>query len=866
VTVPSATRCNRRVAPGRLSPAAFSGRDNPAPPRGALSTGAAAGRVPSVARTRARASPTSPLPCHRSVRANRLRRRQPPPAAAPPAPHRRRPRRGRGSRSTTFPSAEKELSPTTPPDSPVGAPSASPPARPAADPVKAPAAASPAGPSAVIVAPGAVPAPFTPATPGPTRARPPIAARPLLPPGLQLPYDPNGREWRKPLRPTSAAAATSGEGGAATPQASAGGAGPAPAPGGGPAVVPGDRPPLLGQAAPVLPPRPAPPAFREWLAPLGPVVAAADRPLVSNVFRSSHLQDAIGTHAVWRAFREFAAAAGYDARLSAERDFGSFIRSVGSSSAWLRCMLRRNAGRVLLVPHTAAVLPFIAGAEDYAYQKDWHTRLRHHPAVPFGHSLALVNFGDMGPLIVLSPVGPPTAPADLALEAARRSRGELVSTLRAGHGEIFVPWTAVHDRLPYHHDLTRQASSTLLPHQVGTVADRRCHNVRVVSVPRSPQAPLGVMLAEPRLADVVPRALLVTEEAWVVRAGFTLPDPGDVPPWTEEVAASAAYRARKRRHGDMERGGPAQPGPADPGSQAVASPGTPAGPAAFHTSGSPIHEPGSRGPGGVEGEARAWGAAGSSASPRGVAAWPPAANADWDRYPAARDDGSGTAHDDRWADKRHDDYPGGAGPDFESGWPTAAGGGAIGARPDHGDPWEGRDGRGADAEDDRAWPAASQDDGRGHAASSRYAPMCRSDHGQGRGGDPLGGRQWDAEPRRDGGGYPAAGVGAAAGSQSDAHGGRHWGAEPRRDGGGYVTAGAGAAAGSQCGALSGRHWDSEPRRDGGEYNTAGAGTAAGASSARWDAGPDSDGPAAALLELGFAGPVATPVPGQPDVA
>ena len=441
-----------------------------------------------------------------------------------------------------------------------------------------------------------------------------------------------------------------------------------------------------------------------------------------------------------------------------------------------------------------------------------------------------------------------------------------MSTLRAGHGAIFVPWTAVHDRLPYHHDLTRQAYSTLLPHQVGTVADRRCHNVRVVSVPRSPQAPLGVMLAEPRLADVVPWALLVTEKAWAVRAGFTLPDPGDVPPSTEEVAASAAYRARKRRHGDMERGGRAQPGPADPRSQAVASPGTPAGPAAFHTSGSPIHEPGSRGPGGVEEEARAWGAAGSSASPRGVAASPSAANADWDRYPAARDDGSGTAHDDRWANKWHEDYPGGAGADFESGWPTDAGGGAIGARPDHGDSWEGRDGRGADAEDDRAWPAASQDDGCGHAASGRYGPMGRSDHGQGRGGDAPGGRQWDAEPRRDGGGYPAAGVGAAARSQSDAHGGRHWGAEPRPDGGGYLTAGAGAAAGSQGGAFSGRHWDSEPRRDGGECNTAGAGTAAGPSSARWDAGPDCDGPAAALLELGFAGPVATPVPGQPDVA
>ena len=119
-----------------------------------------------------------------------------------------------------------------------------------------------------------------------------------------------------------------------------------------------------------------------------------------------------------------------------------------------------------------------------------------------------------------------------------------------------MSWTAVNARLPYHHNPTRQAPSTLLPHQVGTVADRQCHYVRVVSVPRSPQAPCGVMLAEQRLADVVQRALRVTEEAWAVPAGFTLSDMGDVPPSTEEAAASAAYRPRKRRHADIV-GGPA---------------------------------------------------------------------------------------------------------------------------------------------------------------------------------------------------------------------------------------------------------------------------------------------------------------------
>jgi len=164
-----------------------------------------------------------------------------------------------------------------------------------------------------------------------------------------------------------------------------------------------------------------------------------DWPLVSDVFRAFHPQDVNGAQAVWRSFRAFAVAAGYDARPAAERDFGSFIRSVDSSAAWLRCMLRCNPGRVLLVPHPAAELPFVTGGEEYAYLEDWHSRLRHRPAVPFGHSLALVNFGGVGPLLARSPVGPPTAPADLGLEASRRSRGELVSTRRAGHGAIFLP-------------------------------------------------------------------------------------------------------------------------------------------------------------------------------------------------------------------------------------------------------------------------------------------------------------------------------------------------------------------------------------------------------------------------------------------
>jgi len=141
-----------------------------------------------------------------------------------------------------------------------------------------------------------------------------------------------------------------------------------------------------------------------------------------------------------------------------------------------------------------------------------------------------------------------------------------------------VPWAAVHERLPFHHDPTRQAPSTLLPHQVGTVADRRHHYVRIVGVPRSPHAPLGVMLAEPRLAGAVPLSLPVTEEAWAVPAGFPLSDPGDVPPSTEEVAASTAYHARKRRHADMERGGPAEPGVANPGLRSAPRPMSRLGP------------------------------------------------------------------------------------------------------------------------------------------------------------------------------------------------------------------------------------------------------------------------------------------------
>jgi len=243
-----------------------------------------------------------------------------------------------------------------------------------------------------------------------------------------------------------------------------------------------------------------------------------------------------------------------------------------------------------------------------------------------------------------------------------------------------VPWAAVHEGLPYHHDPTRQAPSTLLPHQVGTVADRRRHYVRILGVPRSPHVPLGVMLAESRLADAVPRSLPVTEEASAVPAGFPLSDPGDVPPSTEEAAASAASHARKRRHADMERGGPAQPGSANPGSPVGAAPDVLVGPAAFPA------------PGG------------------------------------------------RWDEERHDDYPGMAGAKLGDGWPAAAVGGAGGARRVPGDRMDGGVGRGAGVWDDRAWPAASQGDRRSRAAAGRDDLIRRTDGGQGRGRDAHAGR------------------------------------------------------------------------------------------------------------------------------
>jgi len=115
----------------------------------------------------------------------------------------------------------------------------------------------------------------------------------------------------------------------------------------------------------------------------------------------------------------------------------------------------------------------------------------------------------------------------------------------------------------------------------------------------------------PRLADVAPPALPVTAEPWTVPAGSLSSVPDAVPPSAEEAAASAAYGARKRRHADMARGGPAE---------TVAYPGAAAGPATFPASGLPGGKRGPRAPEEDEWAANAGGRDGSAAGHRGSAA------------------------------------------------------------------------------------------------------------------------------------------------------------------------------------------------------------------------------------------------------
>jgi len=135
------------------------------------------------------------------------------------------------------------------------------------------------------------------------------------------------------------------------------------------------------------------------------------------------------------------------------------------------------------------------------------------------------------------------------------------------------------------------------------------------------------MLAEPRLADVAAPALPVTVELWAVPAGFPSSDPDTVPPSAEEAAASADYRARKRRHAYMARDGVDQPRFYVFRSQAVASLGAAARRAALTASKPPGGERGPRDHAENEGEAGAGGPVSSAAGPRGSAAPTLAGNA-----------------------------------------------------------------------------------------------------------------------------------------------------------------------------------------------------------------------------------------------
>jgi len=127
---------------------------------------------------------------------------------------------------------------------------------------------------------------------GAPAARPVGTTRPPLPPGLRLPYDPNGREWRKPPRPAGVASA-------APADASVGGAPPEPGSGPAsyafpvfPAVLTPERPPLLGKVAPCLQPQAVPSAVRSWLVGRNAALVAADWPHVRDVFEAAPPRDA----------------------------------------------------------------------------------------------------------------------------------------------------------------------------------------------------------------------------------------------------------------------------------------------------------------------------------------------------------------------------------------------------------------------------------------------------------------------------------------------------------------------------------------------------------------------------------------------
>jgi len=233
-----------------------------------------------------------------------------------------------------------------------------------------------------------------------------------------------------------------------------------------------------------------------------------------------------------------------------------------------------------------------------------------------------------------------------------------------------------------------------------------------VNVPQTSQAPLGVVLAEPRLADVTPRALPVTTEPWAVPAGFLTSDPDTVPPSADEAAASAAYRARQRRHAGIARGGRPQPRHSSASKPSAGGPGF-------------------RAPEEGKGEASAGDPGGPAAGPRGSDASTLAGSAEGAQRAQARESGARAARDGRGGLPWRNDYSGAAGDGFGDGWAPESGGGAATSRYDREDRCGGTHGRHADTRDGRAWPAACPADGRGHMAPGYDGPIWTYDGGQG---------------------------------------------------------------------------------------------------------------------------------------
>jgi len=167
-----------------------------------------------------------------------------------------------------------------------------------------------------------------------------------------------------------------------------------------------------------------------------------------------------------------------------------------------------------------------------------------------------------------------------------------------------------------------------------------------------------------------------------------------------------------------------------------------------------------------------------------------------------------------------------------------------------------------------AGAAAAAGAGAGAAHDELWDATWRGDHAGTAGDGP--GRGWAPEsgggaaaPRRDREDRWEGGPGRRADVPDD----RVWPAAGPSDGRGYLAAGRDGPAwpsdggqGRDGGASGGRYGRSEYRP------TGDAAAPTGPRPARWDAAPDNEGPAMAPMELGVAGPVVTPVPGQPDVA